>query len=211
LIFCNFIHIEGDSQGELVLKRFTKENCKFNPCLNGGSCIPGKISCVCAFGWMGRYCHRYCRNIYRSCDRWALEDKCEQIHTQTNFFDVNCAVSCKKCVPDPKHVLSDIPVPPVLEALQFMVGQWHSAASKGLRYPTDMYSASYEELLDIVPAEVPMFGTPAFNFTSVCWSENDTRVLRGFLTLRANSFPTEVSVLSSSNEVIAHILIVNIL
>lgn len=42
-----------------------------------------------------------CRNIYSSCDRWALEEKCELVRTQTNFFDINCAVSCHMCVPDP--------------------------------------------------------------------------------------------------------------
>uniref|UniRef100_A0A0R3S772 Protein male abnormal 7 n=1 Tax=Elaeophora elaphi TaxID=1147741 RepID=A0A0R3S772_9BILA len=187
-------------QRQLALRKLTKENCRFNPCLNGGTCIPGKISCTCAPGWMGRYCHRHCRNVYKSCERWALEDKCEQVRTQTTFFDINCAVSCNQCTPDPKHVLSNIPVPPTLEPLQFMVGQWYSVASKGFRYPTDMYLNSYEELLDVVPAEVPMFGTPSFNFTSICRSGNDTRVVRGFLTLRANSFPIEVAVLSSSNE-----------
>ncbi|MCP9266450.1 Protein male abnormal 7 [Dirofilaria immitis] len=184
----------------LALRKLTKENCKFNPCLNGGTCIPGKVSCLCTSGWMGRYCHRHCRNVYKSCERWALEDKCEQVRTQTNFFDINCAVSCHQCVPDSKHILNNIPVPPTLEPLQFMVGRWYSVASKGLRYPTDMYLNSYDELLDVVPAEVPMFGTPSFNFTSICRSRNDTRVVRGFLTLRANSFPIEVAVLSSSNE-----------
>ncbi|KAM3727063.1 Protein male abnormal [Dirofilaria immitis] len=193
IIFCN-------SQRQLALRKLTKENCKFNPCLNGGTCIPGKVSCLCTSGWMGRYCHRHCRNVYKSCERWALEDKCEQVRTQTNFFDINCAVSCHQCVPDSKHILNNIPVPPTLEPLQFMVGRWYSVASKGLRYPTDMYLNSYDELLDVVPAEVPMFGTPSFNFTSICRSRNDTRVVRGFLTLRANSFPIEVAVLSSSNE-----------
>uniref|UniRef100_A0AC35GSF5 EGF-like domain-containing protein n=1 Tax=Panagrolaimus sp. PS1159 TaxID=55785 RepID=A0AC35GSF5_9BILA len=79
--------------GQVIIKRFSKEQCKFNPCLNGGKCIPGKIACECPGG--------RCRNIYQSCDRWAMEEKCEVVRTQTNFFDVNCAVSCKMCVADP--------------------------------------------------------------------------------------------------------------
>lgn len=29
-----------------------------------------------------------------------MEDKCESVRTQTNFFDVNCALACKMCTPD---------------------------------------------------------------------------------------------------------------
>jgi hypothetical protein len=41
-----------------------------------------------------------CRDIYASCERWQTEAKCELVRTQTNFFDVNCAVSCQVCTPD---------------------------------------------------------------------------------------------------------------
>ncbi|VDN57489.1 unnamed protein product [Dracunculus medinensis] len=180
----------------LVLKRFTANTCQLNPCLNGGKCIPGKIACECSHGWMGQFCHRHCRNIYKSCDRWALEEKCEMVRTKTNFFDINCAISCHRCTPDEKHMLSEIPVPPSLEPLLFMVGRWYSLAKKRLRYPIDMYSDGYREILDITPTEVPMFGTPSLNLTS----SGDLRLLRGFLTLRPNSAPTEIAILSTSNE-----------
>lgn len=69
------------------------------------------------------------------------------------------------CVEKFFTAFSSIPVPPILGPLQFMVGRWHSMASQRSRYPTDMYSSSYEEVLDVVPAEVPMFGTPSLNVT----------------------------------------------
>ncbi|KAL3107823.1 hypothetical protein niasHT_017055 [Heterodera trifolii] len=186
--------------GQVVIKRFSKEQCKFNPCLNGGKCIPGKTSCDCPSGWMGKYCHRRCRNIYQSCDRWAMEEKCELVRTQTNFFDINCAVSCKLCSPDPSIKLTPIPLAPALEPLQFMMGKWYSQASKGLRYPTDMVAGEYEEMLDISPAQVPMFGPPSLNLTSTCWHQNDMRVTHGFITLKPNSNPPEVAILSTGNE-----------
>uniref|UniRef100_A0A183CMM5 EGF-like domain-containing protein n=1 Tax=Globodera pallida TaxID=36090 RepID=A0A183CMM5_GLOPA len=176
LILCSqHVDLLTAGVGQVVIKRFSKEQCKFNPCLNGGKCIPGKTSCECPSGWMGKYCHRRCRNIYQSCDRWAMEEKCELVRTQTNFFDINCAVSCKLCTPDP-------------------------SASKGLRYPTDMVAGEYEEMLDISPAQVPMFGPPSLNLTSTCWHENDMRVTHGFVTLKPNSNPPEVAILSTGNE-----------
>lgn len=45
------------------------------------------------------------------------------------------------------------------------MGKWYSLASKGLRFPTDMMSNEYKEILDISPSEVPMFGPPSLNIT----------------------------------------------
>uniref|UniRef100_A0AC35U542 EGF-like domain-containing protein n=1 Tax=Rhabditophanes sp. KR3021 TaxID=114890 RepID=A0AC35U542_9BILA len=192
--------IEHIDNSVVVIRRLSREQCEAKPCLNGGTCIPGKIGCSCAKGWMGKFCHRRCRNIYQSCDRWAMEEKCEIVRSQTNFFDLNCGVSCKTCIPDPAIKLTAIALPPALEPLQFIVGRWFSQASKGLRYPTDMYNGSYEETIDFMPAEVPMFGPPSLNMTSTCQAGDDVRITYGFLTLRPNSNPVEGALLSSSNE-----------
>ncbi|CAD6185532.1 unnamed protein product [Caenorhabditis auriculariae] len=195
-----FFSTVGSKTTQLIYKRFTIDTCRTNPCLNGGTCTPGKLACQCAQGWMGRYCHRKCRNIYKSCDRWAIEDKCHTVLTQTNFFDVNCAVSCKMCDVDPEYVAPEIPLAPALEPMQFFLGTWHSQATKGLRFPTDLYDNEYEETIDIAPATVPMFGPPSLNYTSTSWFKDDMRIIHGFITLKPNSFPPEVAILSTSNE-----------
>ena len=73
--------------------------CQPNPCLHGGQCTDklNAFECACAPGFMGRTCHRPCQDIYRSCPRWQKEDRCEAMRQQTNFFDVNCAVTCQAC------------------------------------------------------------------------------------------------------------------
>lgn len=38
-----------------------------------------------------------CQDIYKSCDRWKRENRCENMKDVTDFFDINCAVTCAMC------------------------------------------------------------------------------------------------------------------
>ena len=46
-----------------------------------------------------------------------------------------------------------------------MIGRWESSFSLPIRYPTDYYQPFYNEVLEIEPMEVIMFGTPSLKFT----------------------------------------------
>nr|CAD2168470.1 unnamed protein product [Meloidogyne enterolobii]CAD2173773.1 unnamed protein product [Meloidogyne enterolobii] len=45
-----------------------------------------------------------------------------------------------------------------------------------------------------------MFGPPSMNLTSICWNKNDIRITHGFVTLKPNSYPPEIAILSTANE-----------
>ncbi|VDL73674.1 unnamed protein product, partial [Nippostrongylus brasiliensis] len=187
---------------QLIYKPFTFETCRVNPCQNDGKCIPGKLSCQCAQGWMGRFCHRKCRNIYKSCDRWAAEEKCHAILTQTNFFDVNCALACNLCRPDPDYIEPETPLPPALEPLQFLLGKWYSQVLTFSDFWHNIGFATFvfrrQKDSDFQPMSTP---TNMRKFwMSKSWHGDDTRVIQGFVTLKPNSFPPEVAILSTSNE-----------
>ena len=120
-----------------------------------------------------------------------MEDKCHAVLTQTNFFDVNCALSCKMCALDPNYGnLFSLVLTKYNSSTSRHSSSTHIGASsvllrkmaftgivsifeknntfqaaKGLRFPTDHYAKEYEEILDISPANVPMFGPPSLNLT----------------------------------------------
>lgn len=41
-----------------------------------------------------------CQDVYKSCDFWKQEDKCDLMRPTTSFFDINCPVSCDQCTYD---------------------------------------------------------------------------------------------------------------
>ncbi len=65
-------------------------------------------------------------------------------------------------------VFTDTPIPPILEPLEFLIGEWVANYSNFHRYPVDFNKESvnsYSDRIVFSITEVPMFGTPSINFT----------------------------------------------
>uniref|UniRef100_A0A915KT56 Uncharacterized protein n=1 Tax=Romanomermis culicivorax TaxID=13658 RepID=A0A915KT56_ROMCU len=143
--------------------------CESNPCVAGATCEDGQngFHCLCPKGYMGDKCHRPCQDIYKSCSFWKEQDQCELRRPSTTFFDVNCAVSCEQCTFDNKTILTNVPLPPALEPLEFLLGTWHLNTTDFRRIPVNFANDSlgyYERIVFDVPF-VPMFGSPSVNFS----------------------------------------------
>uniref|UniRef100_A0A915JFS7 Uncharacterized protein n=1 Tax=Romanomermis culicivorax TaxID=13658 RepID=A0A915JFS7_ROMCU len=172
------------------------DDCASNPCKFGSTCIDrlGHFDCQCTPGYMGERCHRQCQDIYKSCEFWEEQDRCESMRPSTKFFDINCAVTCGQCTFDNTSVLDNMPLPPILEPLEFLIGKWLVNNTNRLRYPVDFPDATkhYYESLEFSIPNVAMFGTPSINYSAIAQSiedPSDIQTTVGFMSLNPSFKP----------------------
>lgn len=58
-----------------------------------------------------------------------------------------------------------LPLPPILEPLQILVGVWEAETGQPDRFPVKFAGGGYKETIEFLVAEVPGFDTPSLNFT----------------------------------------------
>ncbi|EYB99232.1 hypothetical protein Y032_0124g1234 [Ancylostoma ceylanicum] len=182
--------------------------CLQNKCRNAVECIDkfDDYECVCEVGWIGKDCDRPCQDVYGSCRTWKREGQCDvrnsirfQQHPfipreSTDFFHLNCPVSCEKCVPmnDTNTAEPVDRLPAVLLPLSWMLGIWETEVKgfngRALDFPLDFNStAGYNETIVFSVAKPIMFGTPSINFTCTAVNNDDPTDIhtqQGFLTIR---------------------------
>uniref|UniRef100_A0A914QRD1 ShKT domain-containing protein n=1 Tax=Panagrolaimus davidi TaxID=227884 RepID=A0A914QRD1_9BILA len=104
---------------------------------------------------------RPCQDIYKSCERWLEEKRCEWAKPISPFFFDNCPLTCGKCTAGNKKLR--LPLPPILEPLSWLIGKWRTrTSSSGSRFPLPLLNA-YEETLSFSISEVPAFDRPPLN------------------------------------------------
>ncbi|KHJ44276.1 EGF-like domain protein [Trichuris suis] len=176
------------------------DQCDPNPCLNKGICknVYKSYVCQCPLGYMGATCHRPCQDVYGSCGYWGEQDKCETMRPATDFYDINCAVTCGQL-----KTLDTLP--PVLEPFLWIIGTWRVEYGRNLSFPVNLADSSrgYIEELTISNQRVLMFNMPYLNFSVKTISRSNPKnqhISLGFVTLKAASKPIEVAIISTSNQ-----------
>ncbi|KHJ79970.1 EGF-like domain protein [Oesophagostomum dentatum] len=112
-------------------RRCEKEinECDQKHCQYAVECIDkfDDYECVCEEGWFGKDCDRPCQDVYGSCRTWKREGQCEIPRESTEFFEVNCPVSCEKCIPrnDTNTQFVDR-LPAILLPLSWILGVWEA-------------------------------------------------------------------------------------
>jgi hypothetical protein len=155
-----------------------------NSCGENGECIlqPSGNRCLCRDGYMGRGCLRPCQDIYKSCERWLEEKRCEWAKPISPFFFDNCPLTCGKCTAGNKKLR--LPLPPILEPLSWLIGKWRTrTSSSGSRFPLPLLNA-YEETLEFSISEVPAFDRPPLNVSvkAIDLINGDEHIEVGFMT-----------------------------
>uniref|UniRef100_A0A1I7XKT2 ShKT domain-containing protein n=1 Tax=Heterorhabditis bacteriophora TaxID=37862 RepID=A0A1I7XKT2_HETBA len=103
-----------------------------------------------------------CQDVYRSCNRWKEEDRCNWTRPFSPFFSDNCALTCGVC--QNSGMKLPLTLPPILDNIAWFVGRWESKTTAGDRFPEPM-SGPYREVLEVQISEVPMFDRPPVNIS----------------------------------------------
>jgi len=173
-------------------------------CLNGGTCSGS--SCRCADGWYGKKCHRPCQDVFRSCERWKEEGRCDW-DDQTKYFDDHCPHTCNNCVYDNKTIVA-YPLAPLLEPLQPFIGRWVGESTTPDHFPVDFLSGGYDEVIIISATDMPAFDRPSLNYTARAVSKVDSYDIQydfGFLYIRPNKNFTIVGLMATGNSGITYV------
>ncbi|MCP9262794.1 Protein male abnormal 7 [Dirofilaria immitis] len=153
-----------------------------NDCGAQGKCMRQLTGnrCRCPIGRMGIMCRRPCQDIYKSCIRWKEEDRCQWAKPILPFFEDNCAESCGLCQSNDRSL--NIPLPPILEPISWIIGRWETETLAGDRFPVS-FEHPYKEILDISLSEVPMFDRPPVNVSIRAYTNEGSEYNEvGFMT-----------------------------
>uniref|UniRef100_A0A5S6QUW5 ShKT domain-containing protein n=1 Tax=Trichuris muris TaxID=70415 RepID=A0A5S6QUW5_TRIMR len=160
-------------------------------------CAHGRCSfnntCLCEKGWVGKKCHRPCQDVYKACPYWKKEGRCVWTKRYTKFFLENCPVICNECEYDPNTVPPGLPLPPYLELLKPLIGEWHYDSPYPTHFPVNFLGGGYTKTVRIMLTEVPLFDTPSLNYTGVARSKlnpDDVQEEKGFLWVRPGVTPS---------------------
>ncbi|KRZ94908.1 Protein male abnormal 7 [Trichinella sp. T8] len=194
------------------------------PCEHG-HCTANQ-TCRCDAGWVGSKCQRPCQDVYKACPYWEKEGRCVWTRKYTKFFLENCPVTCKECIYNLKTIPPGLPLPPYLELLKQLIGEWDLNSDDSINYPVNFAKGGYNKVLRIMLTQVPLFDTPSLNYTydtfhifSICQFEhtefayylfsgfarskedsNDIQEEKGFIWVRPAKSPTrEVAYMITTN------------
>ncbi|EPB78310.1 reeler domain protein [Ancylostoma ceylanicum] len=188
--------------GECIMRSDGKIGCRCNSEIN--ECLQNKcrnaVECIDKFDDYECVCEKESFNLshFQALARMftdRVERGSEKIPREsTDFFHLNCPVSCEKCVPmnDTNTAEPVDRLPAVLLPLSWMLGIWETEVKgfngRALDFPLDFNStAGYNETIVFSVAKPIMFGTPSINFTCTAVNNDDPTDIhtqQGFLTIR---------------------------